>query len=78
MISKKLEPNTVTYNNLIPALSEERLESKTAKDDSLWEKSLTVYRVIKSKHALTVASPNPKTYNMLVRCLSANLQLGIA
>jgi pentatricopeptide repeat protein len=78
MISKKLEPNTVTYNTVRAALSKGRPESKTAKDISLWEKALTVYRVMKSKHAPTGVSPNCKTYNMLVGCLLANLLPGIA
>jgi hypothetical protein len=78
IISEKLEPNTVTYNTVIAARSEGRPESKTAKDDSTWEKALAVYRVMKSKHAPTGVSPNRKMYNMRVRCLLANLQPGIA
>ncbi len=76
MISKKLELNTVTYNTVIAAVFEGRPESKTAKEDSLWEKALPVYRVMKSKHAPTGISPNSKMYNMLVCCLLANLQPG--
>jgi pentatricopeptide repeat domain-containing protein 1 len=78
MISEKLELNTVTFNTVIAALSEGRPESKTAKDDILWEKALAVYRVMNTKHAPTSVSPNRKTYNILVRCLSANLQPGFA
>ncbi|KAL3816130.1 hypothetical protein ACHAXA_011627 [Cyclostephanos tholiformis] len=78
MMSEKLEPNTVTFNTVIAALSEGRLESKTTKDDLLWEKALAVYRVMKSKHTLTNVTPNHKTYNILIRCLSANLQPGLA
>jgi pentatricopeptide repeat protein len=78
MISEKLEPNTVTYNTVIAALFEGRPESKTVKGDSLWEKALVLNRVMKSKHAPTGVSPNRKTYNMLVHCLLANLQPGIA
>ncbi len=78
MISKKLEPNTVTFNTVIVALSKGRLESKTAKDNSLLEKALAVYRVMKLKHATTGISPNHNTYNMLIRYLLANLQPEIA
>jgi pentatricopeptide repeat protein len=79
MISEKLELNTVTFNTVIAALSEgRRPESKTSKDDLLWEKALAVYRVMKSKHAPTKISPNRKTYNILIRCLSANLKPGLA
>jgi pentatricopeptide repeat protein len=78
MIFEKLELNTVTYNTIIAALSEGRPKTKFTKENSLWEKSLAVYRVMKSKHAPTGVSPNRKTYNMLVRCLLANLQPGIA
>jgi pentatricopeptide repeat protein len=78
IISKKLEPNMVTYNTVIAALSKGRPESKTAKDNSLWEKALAIYRVMKLKHVPVGVSLNCKMYNMLVCCLSANLQPRIA
>jgi pentatricopeptide repeat protein len=37
-----------------------------------------VYRVMKSKHAPPGGQPNRKTYNILIRCLSSNLQPGYA
>jgi pentatricopeptide repeat domain-containing protein 1 len=43
MMSEKLEPNTVTFNTVIAALSEGRPETITRKDDLLWEKALAVY-----------------------------------
>jgi pentatricopeptide repeat protein len=44
----------------------------------LLEKALAVYRVMKSKHAPPGGQPNRKTYNILIRCLSSNLQPGYA
>jgi len=78
MISEKLSPNTATFNTVIAALSEVR-QSDTKKDTTagegqLWEKALAVHKVMKSKHAPPGVAPNRQTYNILVRCLSANLQ----
>jgi pentatricopeptide repeat protein len=80
MMSEKLEPNTVTFNTVIAALSEGRLSDSiaTSNDNSLLEKALAVYRVMKSKNAPTGVSPNRKTYNILIRSLANNLQPGIA
>ena len=80
MMSEKLEPNTVTFNTVIAALSEGRLSDSLAKSNNalLWEKALAVYRVMKSKNAPKGVSPNRKTYNILIRCLANNLQPGIA
>jgi pentatricopeptide repeat protein len=80
MMSEKLEPNTVTFNTVIAALSEGRLSDSiaTSNDNLLWEKALAVYRVMKSKNAPTGVSPNRKTYNILIRSLANNLQPGIA
>ena len=80
MMSEKLQPNTVTFNTVIAALSEGRLSDSLATSNNalLWEKALAVYRVMKSKNAPKGVSPNRKTYNILIRCLANNLQPGIA
>lgn len=70
MIDEKLAPNTATFNTVIAALAEGKgLE---------WEKALAVYRVMRSKHTHPGVMPNRKTYNILIRCLSSNLQPGYA
>lgn len=70
MIDEKLAPNTATFNTVISAQAEGKgLE---------WEKALAVYRVMKSKHSPQGVLPNRKTYNILIRCLSSNLQPGHA
>jgi len=78
MISEQLSPNTATFNTVIAALSEGEPDSKTTKNDLLWEKALAVYRVMKSNHAPHGVMPNRQTYNILIRCFSANLQPGNA
>ena len=78
MISEELSPNTALFNTVISALADGKPDSKTTRSDLLWEKALAVYRVMKSKHAPPDVTPNRQTYNILVRCLSANLQPGYA
>lgn len=82
MMSEKLEPNTVTFNTVIAALSEGRLSDSiaTSNDALLREKALAlaVYRVMKSKNAPTGVSPNRKMHNILIRSLANNLHPGIA
>ncbi len=85
MISEKLAPNTATFNTVIAALSEAKPSftssstkgSKETKNNN-WEKALSVYKVMKSKHAPPGVSPNRQTYNILIRNLAANLQPGYA
>jgi len=79
MIDEKLAPNTATFNTVIAALAESKgfLDPKNDAS-STWEKALAVYRVMKSKHAPQGVTPNRKTYNILIRCLSSNLQPGYA
>ena len=70
MMDEKLAPNTATFNTVIAALAEgQGLE---------WQKALAVYRVMKSKHSPLGVMANRKTYNILIRCLSSNLQPGYA
>ena len=77
MISDELRPNTATFNTVIAALAEGKPDSKI--DNSiLWEKALAVFKVMKSKHAPAGVAPNRQTYNILIRCLDANLQPGYA
>jgi len=78
MISEKLSPNTALFNTVIAALADGKPDSKTTKNDLLWEKALAVYKVMRSKSAGTDVTPNRQTYNILVRCLSINLQPGYA
>lgn len=85
MISEKLAPNTATFNTVIAALSEAKpsFSPSTAKGSkettsNTWEKALSVYKVMKSKHAPPGVSPNRQTYNILIRNLAANLQPGYA
>mmetsp|Transcript_31750 Transcript_31750/g.63553 ORF Transcript_31750/g.63553 Transcript_31750/m.63553 type:complete len:970 (+) Transcript_31750:35-2944(+) len=85
MISEKLAPNTATFNTVIAALSEAKpsFSSSTAKGSkettsNTWEKALSVYKVMKSKHAPPGVSPNRQTYNILIRNLATNLQPGYA
>lgn len=77
MISDELSPNTATFNTVIAALAEGKPDSKID-NNILWEKALAVFKVMKSKHAPPGVSPNRQTYNILVRCLAANLQPGYA
>jgi len=78
MISEKLSPNTALFNTVIASLADGKPDSKTTKNDLLWEKALAVYKVMRSKSAGTDVTPNRQTYNILVRCLSVNLQPGYA
>ncbi|KAL7532081.1 hypothetical protein ACHAXR_004422 [Thalassiosira sp. AJA248-18] len=80
MISEQLSPNTATFNTVIAALSEGSKPdyAKNTNTDLLWQKALAVYKVMKSKHAPAGVAPNRQTYNILTRCLSANLQPGYA
>ena len=78
MISEKLAPNTATFNTVIAALSDGKFDSKTTMNGLLWEKSLAVYKIMKSKHAPPGVAPNRQTYNIMIRCLSSNLQPGYA
>ena len=78
MISEELSPNTALFNTVIAALADGKPDSTTSKNDLLWEKALAVYRVMKSKHAPPDVTPNRQTYNILIRCLSVNLQPGYA
>lgn len=77
MISDGLSPNTATFNTVIAALAEGKPDSKIG-NNILWEKALAVFKVMKSKHAPSGVAPNRQTYNILVRCLAANLQPGYA
>jgi len=78
MISEKLSPNTALFNTVIAALADGKPDSKTTKNDLLWEKALAVYKVMRSKSSGIDVTPNRQTYNILVRCLSVNLQPGYA
>jgi len=78
MISEELSPNTALFNTVIAALADGKPDSTTSKNDLLWEKALAVYKVMKSKHAPPDVTPNRQTYNILIRCLSVNLQPGYA
>jgi pentatricopeptide repeat protein len=78
MIDEKLAPNTATFNTVIAALAESKGLLDPKNDASTWEKAVAVYRVMKSKHAPPGVTPNRKTYNILIRCLSSNLQPGYA
>ncbi|KAL7450846.1 hypothetical protein ACHAWC_002704 [Mediolabrus comicus] len=77
MISDELRPNTATFNTVIAALAEGKPDSKID-NNILWEKALAVFKVMKSKHAPAGVAPNRQTYNILIRCLDANLQPGYA
>lgn len=77
MISDELSPNTATFNTVVAALAEGKPDSKID-NNVLWEKALAVFKVMKSKHAPPGVTPNRQTYNILVRCLAANLQPGYA
>ena len=86
MISEELSPNTATFNTVISALAEGKpsfatsnsKNSKPMTNGNLWEKALSVYKVMKSKHAPPGVFPNRQTYNILIRNLAANLQPGYA
>ena len=86
MIGEGLSPNTATFNTVVAALAEacgtEGGGGGGAADSDgsapYWEKALAVYRVMTSKHAPADVSPNRQTYNILVRCLSSNLQPSLA
>lgn len=77
MISDELSPNTATFNTVVAALAEGKPDAKID-NNILWEKALAVFKVMKSKHAPPGVTPNRQTYNILVRCLAANLQPGYA
>ena len=77
MIADKLSPNTATFNTVIAALAEGKPDTMID-NNILWEKALAVFKVMKSKHAPLGVTPNRQTYNILIRCLAANLQPGYA
>lgn len=77
MISDELRPNAATFNTVIAALAEGKPDSKID-NNILWEKALAVFKVMKSKHSPAGVAPNRQTYNILIRCLDANLQPGYA
>ena len=77
MISDELAPNTATFNTVIAALADGEPNTKID-NNILWEKALAVFKVMKSKHAPPGVTPNRQTYNILIRCLAANLQPGYA
>jgi pentatricopeptide repeat protein len=83
MIADNLSPNTATFNTVIAALSEGRptaLSSSSNSNDGkpLWEKALSVFKVMRSKHAPHGVKPNRQTYNILIKNLAASLQPGYA
>ena len=87
MIGEGLSPNTATFNTAVAALAEAcgteggRGGAGTADSGGsapYWEKALAVYRVMTSRLAPPDVSPNRQTYNILVRCLSSNLQPALA
>ena len=77
MISEDLSPNAATFNTVIAALVEGKSDAESQNDDPL-ENALSVYKVMKSKHAPRGVAPNRQTYNLLVRAFSADLRPGYA
>ena len=81
MISDNLAPNTATFNTVIAALSEGRAQSSTSDINTsnlMLEKALSVFKVMRSKHAPIGVKPNRITYNVLIKNLASNLQPGYA
>lgn len=78
MISDGLAPNTAVFNTVIAALSEGKSQSFSSDNNSLLEKALSVFKVMRSKHAPVGVKPNRITYNVLIKNLASNLQPGYA
>lgn len=78
MISDNLAPNTATFNTVIAALSESRMQSLSSDNSLLIEKALSVFKVMRSKHAPPGVRPNRLTYNILIKNLANSLQPGYA
>eukprot|EP00804_Cyclotella_cryptica_P010999 CCRYP_017491-RB/>CCRYP_017491-RB protein AED:0.04 eAED:0.04 QI:345/1/1/1/0.66/0.5/4/866/1015 len=80
MISDNLAPNTATFNTVIAALTEgkQSLSPSSMSDfdtsDLLWKKALSVFKIMRSKHAPDGVRPNRQTYNILIKNLAANHQ----
>lgn len=80
MISDNLAPNTATFNTVIAALTEGKPSlsqssfSDSNKSNSLWKKALSVFKIMRSKHAPLGVRPNRQTYNILIKNLAADLQ----
>ena len=78
MISDNLAPNTATFNTVIAALCESRSQSLSSDGSQALEQALSVFKVMKSKHAPDGVGPNRITYNILVISLANRLQPGYA
>ena len=71
--------NNNNSRDIVDATTKNNNNNNNSYDSTLLlEKALAVYRVMKSKHAPPGGQPNRKTYNILIRCLSSNLQPGYA
>ena len=76
MLSENLAPNTATFNTVIAALSESKLQQLPSDNQNnlMLEKALSVFKVMRSKYAPRGVKPNRITYNILSKNLASNLQ----